>query len=509
MRQFGPLVLALVVLSLLAGCNAVPIGAQETAATAMADDSLAANASVTDPETDQQGWEGGFWHDESLNVTTADGLNESELDAVVARAMARVEQVRGVEFERPVPVELVSRDTYRNSTSAGSGSGGESAGGQPSAAQQAAAAEQAARYEALFLVGESTDAQQQQSENRGSTVQGYYDTQEDRIVIVSQSDPARLNEVTLAQELYHAYQFRQVLVSTPVPRNMNDDQVRGVISLVEGDANFVDRRYEQQCSTDWKCLEDDGTGGDSRAGEDGGGETAASTDDGPSVHMGLYLLSYFPYAEGEELVHDIYAEDGWDGVDDLYEDPPLSSEQVIEQDLDAESDLVQEPDRSNQAWERVDVGPPGSTLGEAGIATMFAYTLYDDRNATLVSREDFLNTDSDGTVNSSNPLDYDLPPSDGWAGDTLYAYQNGDQSGYVWHTTWDSAGDAREFADAYRGLLGYHDAEQVDENTFLILQGPFADAFRVAVEGKQVTIVNGPAPSTLSGIHDGTANASA
>ncbi|WP_435319580.1 Hvo_1808 family surface protein [Haloarchaeobius sp. TZWSO28] len=505
MRQLGLLGLALVLVVLLAGCNAVPIGAQESG-TLGVNDSLAGNASVTNPSSDPQGWEDGFWYDESLNVTTADGLSDAELDAVVARAMARVEQVRGVEFERPVPVELVTRSEYRNTMPAAAGGGGDT---EASATLQAAATEQAARYEALFLVGESADAQQQQSENRGSTVQGYYDTQEDRIVIVSQSDPARLNEVTLAQELYHAYQFRQVLVSTPVPRNMNDDQVRGVISLVEGDANFVDRRYEQRCSTDWECLEDDGTGGDSGADEDGDGETAASTDDGPSVHMGLYLLSYFPYAEGEELVHDIYAEDGWEGVDDLYEDPPLSSEQVIEQDLDAESDLVQEPDRSSQAWERVDVGPPGSTLGEAGIATMFAYTLYDDRNATLVSREDFLNTDANGSVNSSNPLDYDLPPSDGWAGDTLYAYQNGDQTGYVWHTTWDSAGDAREFADAYRELLRYHDAEQVDENTFLILQGPFADAFRVTVEGKQVTIVNGPAPSTLSGIHDGSANATA
>ncbi|WP_267640907.1 Hvo_1808 family surface protein [Haloarchaeobius amylolyticus] len=507
MRQPGPLPLVLLLgaLVLLAGCNAVPIGAQEVGGSVAANDSLAANASVTDPGTDRQGWERGFWYDESLAITTADGLNDSELDAVVARAMARVEHVRGVEFERPVPVELVTRSEYRNSTM--SGAGASSGDGSASATQQAAAAEQAAQFEALFLVGEAGDAGQQQSENRGSTVQGYYDTRQDRIVIVSKNDPPRPNEVTLAQELYHAYQFRQVLASTPVPRNMNDDQVRGVLSLVEGDANFVDRLYEQQCEASWECLRDE----DARQAGDEGGEGAASTGDDstPSIHMGLYLLSYFPYAEGEELIQDTYAESGWEGVDRLYEAPPLSSAQVIEQDLDSDSSLVQAPDRSSAAWERVDSGPPGRTVGEAGIATMFAYTIYDDRNASLVSRDDFLNTGPDGSVNSTNPLDYGLPESDGWAGDTLYTYRNGDQTGYVWHTTWETRGDARQFADAYERLLGYHDAEQVDENTFLILEGPFADAFRVTVDGKRVTIVNGPAPSTLSGIHDGAANATA
>jgi len=70
-----------------------------------------------DPESDRLGWENGYWHNESVAVTPADGYNESELDAVVARSMARMELVRGLEFEEEVPVTVIDRVEYRNESS--------------------------------------------------------------------------------------------------------------------------------------------------------------------------------------------------------------------------------------------------------------------------------------------------------------------------------------------------------------------------------------------------------
>ncbi|WP_435359600.1 Hvo_1808 family surface protein [Haloarchaeobius sp. DFWS5] len=504
MRRLPLLALALVCLCGLAGCSAFHIGAQDATDPAAADDSLAGNASVTDPQSDVLGWEGGFWANETLNVTPEDGLNQSELDAVVARGMARVETVRGVEFARPVEVSLLSRSEYRDSLGSGSASG---AGGSGDAGAAAAAAEQAARYEALFLVGESTDAGKQQSENDAATVQGFYDTREDRIVVVSESATPRMDEITLSQELYHAHQFRHALRETPFPRNATEDQVTGLISLVEGDANFVDARYQQRCESGWSCLGDDGPtegdeDGDSDAGAGADDDTAPDTDEpGSNVHMGLYLLSYFPYAEGEELVRDIHDDEGWDGVDDLYGDPPLSSAAVIHQDRSRQTTEVTLADRSGGSWERVAAGEPGTTVGEAGIATMFAYTLYDDRDGTLVAREDFLNTDDSGAVNATTPLNYDLAPSAGWTGDKLYAYRNGDQTGYVWQTAWQSPAEATEFAEAYRQLLAYQGATQTGENAYVVDDGPFSDSFGITVDGQRVTVVNGPGSADLSNLY--------
>ena len=62
---------------------------------------------------DTIGWENGYWYDDPVNVTTSDGLNETELSAVTARTMARVERIRDREFQSTVPVEVISRAEYR------------------------------------------------------------------------------------------------------------------------------------------------------------------------------------------------------------------------------------------------------------------------------------------------------------------------------------------------------------------------------------------------------------
>ncbi|MFC4406658.1 Hvo_1808 family surface protein [Haloarchaeobius iranensis] len=487
MRRSLLLVVTLAVV-VLSGCTA--LGAQEADPPA-GDDSLAADPSVTDPTTDVQGWERGYWHNESLNVDPEDGLTEAELQALVSRAMARVEVVRDIEFDEPVAVELVNRSEYR-------GSGGD--GGSPTAGQRAAAAERAAEFEALFVVGETTDAGEAEEATREASVQGYYDTQQDRIVVVSNSDTPRLAELTLGHELVHAYQFRGPLRQTRIPQNVSQDGIVALRALIEGDANFAERRYEARCGEEWDCLRrsdwtDEGGGG-ADGGDGGSGGNAAVDRAGPN--LGIYLQSYFPYAAGESMVAGVYEREGWDGVAELYQEPPLSTEQVIHwrsNPDDARS--VSVPDRSTGDWERVTAGEPaGRTLGEASLATMFAYTLYDDRDGSLVAEDAFRRQDGPGPR-----LTYDLAPSAGWGGDRLYAYRNGEETGYVWRIEWDSNAEAREFASAYRDLLEYHGAVRATAETWVINDGEFADAFSVRVSNDAVTIVNGPDRSSLAEIH--------
>ena len=463
--------LALLALVLLAGC-AAPTGSLDGPPDGASNQS--------DGQRDVQGWENGHWYNDSLSVDPDDGLNESELDAVVARSMARVERVRGVEFERDVNVTVVTRAEYERNAP------GSAPDGDDRTVENV-------KHRALFLVGDEADATAVSQRNTESAVLGYYDVREDRVVIVSDAETPRVDEITLAQELYHAYQFRygnDVEIRAPV--SATDDTVAAVLSLVEGDANLVDDRYERRCEAEWDCLRPRVSGAD-----------AAGNATPADLHMGLYLLEYFPYAEGQSYVESIRERDGWDGVTAAYEDPPVSTEQVIH-GRDAEGppplDL---PDRSAADWERVrrSDGGESATVGERGLATMFAYTLYDDRDGSLVDRSAFVRR-TGGNVS----LDYDLEYSNGWGNDLLYAYENGDDTGYVWRIRWDDEEDARTFVRGYERLLDYHGATR-EGGHWIVDDGPFAGAYYVERRGDTVTVASAPSATGVAELYPGAAEA--
>ena len=135
---------------------------------------------------DTIGWENGYWYYDPVDVTTADGLNASEREAVTARQMARVERIRDREFQSTVPVEVISRAEYRN-RSRSNGSAGPP--GDPWNDQV---------WEALLLVGEDSGSSEAISDTRSDSVLGYYSTSQDRIVIVSESETPVVERGTLA-----------------------------------------------------------------------------------------------------------------------------------------------------------------------------------------------------------------------------------------------------------------------------------------------------------------------
>ena len=407
------------------------------------------------PGGDTIGWENGYWYDDPVDVTTGDGLNESELEAVTARAMARVERIRDREFQSTVPVEVISRAEYRN-RSGTNGSG--VTGGDPWNDQV---------WEALLLVGEDSGSSEAISDTRSDSVLGYYASGEDRIVIVSESETPVVDRRTLSHELVHALQDQQFgLDESP---ETQDTQLSNN-GVVEGEANYVQNTYERRCESRWSCIStpDDGSGG----GGGSGGETP-----------GVFTVIIQPYVDGPEFVDSVYDDGGWDAVDALHEDYPGSSEQIIHPErYPGETPVsVTVADRSNAEWDRFDRDPVGDTVGEASI---FA-TMYHNGQ-----------TDADR-------YSYVSGPSEGWAGDTVVPYRNGSGGGgYVWESRWDSERDAVEFAAAYRdALTETHDARNPRRNVYVAPDGPYADAFRIVRSGRTVRIVNGPTVDDLNGIH--------
>jgi hypothetical protein len=498
---------AVVLMLALAGCNAgfQPSGeetstpAPETTETSTdsaadggtptTDETAAATTGFdfADPASDRLGWEAGYWYNESVPVTAEDGLNESELDALVARSMARVEQVRELEFEETVPVTVINRSTYR-----------EQYAGESDYTDEFVTFDNA-KFEALFLIGEDRNALSVQNANRGSNVLGFYSPANDSIVLVSSSETPTLNdEFTLAHELVHAVQDQRYNLSSYVRPTREVYNAQN--GLIEGDANYVQDRYQRACEADWECLSVPSENGSS-----GGGD----------LHFGVYFLNFFPYSDGPGFVDYHYDRSGWEAVNEIYTDMPASSEHVINPELYGEPvPNVTLKDSNSGEWERVRVGPqrPGhvrpsyASFGQSGVASMFAYTMYDEYNRSrVIEPNEFLNVDEDGNVNGTDPLNYDIAYADGWSGDRLHVYDTDDETAYVWRLDWDSPEEAAEFAEGYRLLLAHWGGDRVSgsANHWAVGESPFEDAFYLEVDGGTVTIVNAPTQEDLGSVYAG------
>ncbi|MFB6205439.1 MAG: Hvo_1808 family surface protein [Haloglomus sp.] len=408
-----------------------------------------------DPASDQLGWENGYWYDDSLSVTLDDGLNETERRRVVARTMARVERIRDLEFESRVPVEVITREQYREQRS-GNGSDSRSAFNRWN--NQV--------WEAIFIVDEDAHVSETLDSVFSSSVQGYYSPSKDEIVVVSGTETPTIDRATLSHELTHALQDQHFGLGAS--RDTQDGQL-AADGLVEGDANYVEAAYERRCREgQWSCLDRPERGG-------GGG--------GGTFNRGLFTTVYAPYAAGPGYIDELRSRGGWDAVDAAYDQYPTSTEQVIhpERYPDDEPARVTLPDRSGADWRRFDVDPVYDTVGEASIYAMFW---------------------ANGQLEDHAHYNYSHPLSTGWDGDRVVPYRNGDEYGYVWRTVWDSPAEAREFAEGYRTLLRSHDAEARGDGVYVVPESdPYADAFHVSRSGDTVTVVNAPTVGQLDAVH--------
>jgi hypothetical protein len=442
-----------------------------------------------DPDEDVLGWEDGLWYNETVVVDRSNGLNDTELDKVVARSMARVEVVRQLEFEKSVPVKVVSREEYKANFS----------GGYNWTTKDRL--HQNTKWEAMLMVNETTDAIEVQMQNQGATVGGFYSPSEERIVIVSENATSpKMNEITLSQELFHALQDQRFNLtgfnqSTQEWHNAKD-------GIIEGDANLVDQKYEQRCEGEWDCLMPQPSSG-------GGGG-------GADIHFGMYLVTFQPYSDGPPFVQGIYDEGGWDAVNDVYENPPRSTEQLIHPEKYGEDEpTLPEIDHTPSGdWHVLEMGEGSinyAVFGEAGLATMLFYPYYHSGGsaAPVLGQRDFFNITSSGELSPIDPLNYSNKYTSGWDGDKLVPYVKGEASedspqGYVWKMKWDSEEDATEFVDGYEQLFKYYGGEHVEGGVWRIAEGnEFADAFWIHQDGDTVIIVNAPNQDALDDVHKG------
>ncbi|MDG5821140.1 Hvo_1808 family surface protein [Natronococcus sp. A-GB7] len=435
---------------------------------------------------DTVGYVEGYWYDDELDVDERDGavVEDDELEAVVYRSMARVEEIRGLTFKDDVPVDVVSREEFEADND-----------GLFADVEGDERIQLNVNAEALFAVDRETDATEAQEALYGGTVGGYYEPATNQVVLVSDSaETPEVDEAILGHELLHALQDQQFDLSSYDRETVDQDNAKN--GLIEGDAVWVETAYEQRCEAEWDCLE---------PGDDAG--------DPPDVNWVLYASIFQPYSDGPDYVDHLRDQnEDWTAVDAAYDDPPASTSEVIRPGEDREPAEIDVEDRSNESWSQLEIDgePATETYGEAGMVSMFAGDAHDSDEPSVIGPDAFFEADLGG-------YDYDQPYTDGWAGDELVTYvaddvdtddpaAAADRAGYVWETEWTSSDDAEQFLAGYEQQLELQEAEPVDDrqDTYVVDEA-YSGAYYVDHDGETVTIVNAPSVEELAAVDDGAA----
>lgn len=488
MRRALPLatVLAVFVL-LLAGTGAV----------AATDAAVAETAADCETEADNElvGCWNGTYHAEELEFDQADGLTEAQLETLTHRSMARVERLRERPFETGVPVETVTREEFRSN---GTSNGSADANGEFDRWNDQV-------WKALFVVGEDESSAEAIDTVFGGSVSGFYSPADDRIVLViPEGEEVRVSESTLVHELTHAMQDQYHDLAAPRYVGTTQDADLAVDGIVEGEAVYIEERYDDRCEANWSCLDEPGS----------------STSGGGSFNVGILQTVLQPYSDGPFYVEELIDEGGWSAVNETMNAPPNATAEVIHREPDYETREIDFEDTAEGGWTTYpDQGVNGSeTAGEASMFVMFWYQSYpvesqdEPRYAVLEPKRSpgeniQLHFNTDGKLDTRSAYNYAHPATAGWAGDELYPYRNDaggtERDGYVWVTEWRTSTDARQFRSTYRTMLEAHGAEHRDDGVREIESGDFRGAYGVERDGTTVTIVHAPEPAGVLELRPG------
>lgn len=273
-----------------------------------------------------------------------------------------------------------------------------------------------ALYRLLGLIGPDLDLAATYADLYGEQVAGFYDGDSKELVIPAAAETlSPLEEATLVHELTHALTDQHFGMWDRYSKMVDSDDfdaAQAYLGLIEGDAVLAEILFIQQLpERDRGRL----------LAESLGAETGVFD----RVPRFLQEALLFPYQDGLGFVQRLYANGGFGAIDAAYEDPPLSTEQILHP-RDYGRDLpvtVTVPE-----WD----APPGyeqiydATWGEMGLEAMLAQNL-DEATATVAA--------------------------EGWGGDRYRLWFDGSDVVFAYRYEADTTTDAEELADALDSYL--------------------------------------------------------
>lgn len=413
-------------------------------------------------------------YDEQISVRESDGyIHEDDLDILLYRSIARVEELRGVEFTNDLSIEVQQRDEFRESN--------------PFEVENDLYEDWSNRaWFGLLIVPGQSDSNELQKELVSDSVQGYYIISQDTIVIVIEEKDGPyvpVNERTLIHEATHALQDQQYGLATEVLHTTETTIRQSQLSLIEGEARLIENLYEEKCNQTWSCIESSEF-------------THEQPSDRPS-NPGYEATLISPYEAGESYMTDRYTTNGWDGIDQVYDEPPVTIKEIL-YPSDRRTNQLQISDISQVQWNRQSrFGDQGvDSLGAIGVtSSLFHYQ--EEYNVELTNN-------FDNTLQQPNgQFDYRNDVTESYQYDSFSPYQTfqGNEVGFSWKIVWDSEEGAEMYSQAYIDALLNTDGQFVEEkeyslgteesiDTHEVIQGPnqYQGYFSIAQNEEMVVI---------------------
>ena len=250
-----------------------------------------------------------------------DAIDQAELDAVVADLQAVVEQERGLVFQEGIDLELLDDENYIERSRADFEA--------DLAEDPEDLANSAAALGALGLWPEGVDPVEVLGEYLSVGSLGYYDPETGEMVVRGAADTPNLR-ITLVHELTHALDDQHFDLDRPELDDRPDEAGFAFSALVEGNASRVEAAYTASLTDEERA--------DAEA-EQQGYIDGIDISGFPPI---LLAQQQFVYRTGADFVQALYDEGGNAAVDQALEDPPTTTEQILEPEDWPDRDAVVE-----------------------------------------------------------------------------------------------------------------------------------------------------------------------
>lgn len=280
-------------------------------------------------------------------------------------------------------------------------------------------------YKALFMIPENVSLYEAKVEWAGVIVSAVW---QDKIYVVREYfNPWGPNSMeTLVHELTHILQGKYF----QIPDRPTHDGRKAKDALIEGDACLMGEAYVNKTKEHGLVEVINEQPLTERGEKPQFSEYAAKLPDSIS------RLNYFPYEYGLKFVRTLHARGGWEAVNQAYENPPTTTEQIMhpskyfagEDALEVEELAVTEG-----GWQKI----KSDRFGEHFILVMLG-----------------------GWI----PWDEAEKAAEGWGGDNFAYYERGDDYLFTWNITWDSTEEASEFYASFREMMNKTGAEEEAQN---------------------------------------------
>ena len=260
-------------------------------------------------------------------------------------------------------------------------------------------------------------------------------------------------KVTFAHEYTHALQDQYFDLTRLAPKHpTNDDRSLAIQALTEGDATLMQRLWAQEKMTQDEINQLGQGGADSEL---------------FSAPLFLREQLLFPYSDGFNFIRQIYQTSGYAGVDEVFRNPPESTEQILH------------PDKYRAHEKPIEVSLPdlsaqGNLLGH-GWRTINSNVL-GELDLRLILTQ--LTNSARGVRGAA-----------GWGGDRWALLEKDGQQALVIKSVWDTESDARNFFDTFSLALKNRFAGAKEEEASVSRQALTAGTNATEVRRNAATVV--------------------